>query len=465
MSNNTILPSMEDFKVQAKKLKLTGNFEKLGHAQNELAKQYGFKDFNSIKVQLREEEPIFSKLPNKIRTYKLSTGAIVNSQGLYKTKEGYSTSAKGNNDYTPKIEIEKSLYFIDNVMQKRKTINIQGSTSYGLKHFTEEYIRHYNLFNNGDGYVSNAAFIIALDIRGYKIKELVDDGGRVSLNIKTNYKSFRGNFYDKLRYGDFDHTIKKKSNTPDVTTIEELKKYNYKDSTIIPTTYFNILENRNTANVFFSHLPIFLFHMIKAMHSINEKGFYFEISKKDLFQKFAYSNEDNQIILEDIENDLLLVNQILDVFPSLFYNNLSDNFIIYWESAKNSTGKQPNTHFNKSYLIYDTFFHKLDKNGDVEHYGEVKEINNDIISIKYDYDDTIYKVTIDELLNDFIFYDNKKLRRRTHILINEASNIENHNFFSKNKNGYLLAKEFIQNNEKLSNFILEKICGYNLNTI
>ena len=37
------LPSLEEFKQQAKELKKSQNIEKLGHAQNALAKEYGYK--------------------------------------------------------------------------------------------------------------------------------------------------------------------------------------------------------------------------------------------------------------------------------------------------------------------------------------------------------------------------------------------------------------------------------------
>ena len=42
-TNSQQLPSIEEFKQQAKELKKSQNFEKLGHAQNALAKEYGYK--------------------------------------------------------------------------------------------------------------------------------------------------------------------------------------------------------------------------------------------------------------------------------------------------------------------------------------------------------------------------------------------------------------------------------------
>lgn len=50
------LPSIEEFKQQAKELKKSQNFEKLGHAQNALAKEYGYKDYRAIKSVLKSDD-------------------------------------------------------------------------------------------------------------------------------------------------------------------------------------------------------------------------------------------------------------------------------------------------------------------------------------------------------------------------------------------------------------------------
>lgn len=58
--NNTNLPSIEEFKQQAKELKASQNFEKLGHAQNALAKQYGYKNYRAIKSVLKNDNMLHS---------------------------------------------------------------------------------------------------------------------------------------------------------------------------------------------------------------------------------------------------------------------------------------------------------------------------------------------------------------------------------------------------------------------
>ena len=54
-TNAQHLPSIEEFKQQARELKKSQNFEKLGHAQNALAKEYGYKDYRAIKSTLKSD--------------------------------------------------------------------------------------------------------------------------------------------------------------------------------------------------------------------------------------------------------------------------------------------------------------------------------------------------------------------------------------------------------------------------
>lgn len=205
LKNTQIIPLMEDFKKEAKVLKNKQKFDSLGQAQNLLANQYGYKDYNAIKPILVEKNHIFNKLPKKIKEYNLSNSGLVINSGLWKTKKGYSTCGfHSSNSYILKVEIKKALLFIDKILEKRQTINRQGGTSYGLKHQAEAYIRHYNLFD--DYYISNGAFIVALDIRGYLITELYSNH-EYSLNIQTNYKKISGDFYQQLNIGKYDDTI------------------------------------------------------------------------------------------------------------------------------------------------------------------------------------------------------------------------------------------------------------------
>jgi len=459
VTNTQELPSMEEFKIESKQLKIYEKFEKLGHAQNSLAQKYGFKDYNSIKPSLVDTNPIFNKLSNKFNTYKLSTGAITNSQGLYKTQEAYSTYATISNYSITKFQIEKALYFIDNVLEKRETVNTDYN-SYNLKQFAEEYIKHYKLFKS-DYYISHGAFIIALDIRGYLIKELNDVQG-YSQNIKTNYKSFKANFNDKLNNGGFDYTIKPNNNLPTLKNILQLEENDFKNVKNIPSRYFNIFKNRNTYESFSNHLRIFIYHMIRAMNSETDTKFYFEISKQDLENKYSYFAYDINYIIKEIQKDMILTNQILGINPNTFYDTTNKSFIIYWDKKDTRIIKTPKNYTSKVYLEYDTFFHKFDANDKIEYYGVIQRIDEDNIYVAYDNLDTqIYKISLDNLDN-YIFYPSKKLSNRVHKLVNEASRIEKHQFFSQNKRGYLLAKEFMFDYEEIANFILEKICGWNL---
>lgn len=49
------IPTEKDFKEEAKKLKVSGNFSSLGAAQNALAKKYGFKEYRAIKSKFSEK--------------------------------------------------------------------------------------------------------------------------------------------------------------------------------------------------------------------------------------------------------------------------------------------------------------------------------------------------------------------------------------------------------------------------
>lgn len=60
------LPSLEEFKQQAKELKKSGNFEKLGHAQDALAKNYGYKGYRAIKLMLKSSDTVAKDIQPKV---------------------------------------------------------------------------------------------------------------------------------------------------------------------------------------------------------------------------------------------------------------------------------------------------------------------------------------------------------------------------------------------------------------
>jgi len=65
-TNSQQLPSIEEFKQQAKELKKSQNLEKLGYAQNALAKHYGYKDYRAIKSVLKSDDVQISTQPQVI---------------------------------------------------------------------------------------------------------------------------------------------------------------------------------------------------------------------------------------------------------------------------------------------------------------------------------------------------------------------------------------------------------------
>lgn len=52
LNKNITLPSLNEFKSEAKRIKKTEGLQKLSHAQNLLAQKYGYKDFNAIRPVL-----------------------------------------------------------------------------------------------------------------------------------------------------------------------------------------------------------------------------------------------------------------------------------------------------------------------------------------------------------------------------------------------------------------------------
>lgn len=80
----------------------------------------------------------------------------------------------------------KAKCFINNVLEKRATINNLKGTSYTLKHRVEELLYHY--FKGEYNYISNGTFIAALDSCDFKIKER-KYLNKKSLNVYTNYKT------------------------------------------------------------------------------------------------------------------------------------------------------------------------------------------------------------------------------------------------------------------------------------
>lgn len=60
------IPTEREFKEEAKKLKVSGNFSSLGAAQNELARRYGFKEYRAIKSRFSESLKTYDNI--KVRT-------------------------------------------------------------------------------------------------------------------------------------------------------------------------------------------------------------------------------------------------------------------------------------------------------------------------------------------------------------------------------------------------------------
>ena len=81
---NQSLPSLNEFKSEAKRLKKSESLKKLGHAQNALAQKYGYKDFNAIRPALIALEN-FKNADNKSFDKELPNEEIITVKQLRKT--------------------------------------------------------------------------------------------------------------------------------------------------------------------------------------------------------------------------------------------------------------------------------------------------------------------------------------------------------------------------------------------
>lgn len=124
------------------------------------------------------------EITDKNKYITLSTGAVVNFSGLFINAKGIRTVAEISPKSLKHNQINKAKIFIENIMEKRETINKTNGTSYSLKHRVEEFLYFY--FKGEDNYISNGEMIAAIDRSGYLIKEI-----RNSQNIYTNYKSLK----------------------------------------------------------------------------------------------------------------------------------------------------------------------------------------------------------------------------------------------------------------------------------
>lgn len=124
------------------------------------------------------------EITDKNKYITLSTGAVVNFNGLFINAKGIRTVAEISSKSLDHNQINKAKTFIENIMEQRETINKTNGTSYSLKHRVEDFLYFY--FKGENNYISNGEMIAAINSSGYMIKEIKN-----SQNIYTNYKSLK----------------------------------------------------------------------------------------------------------------------------------------------------------------------------------------------------------------------------------------------------------------------------------
>ena len=169
-----------------------------GGAWDRPTRKGDYNDFQDALNNAQALNNIESKELNRYRT--LKNGSVVNPSGLFISITGERTTAPISKNSLKLNNIEKAKYFIESIMEKRKTINKTKGTTYTLKHRVEEFIYHY--FENKDAYLTNGEFIIALDQLDYELKEINDDYTGKSINMYTNYKTL-SNFSQRLENDEF----------------------------------------------------------------------------------------------------------------------------------------------------------------------------------------------------------------------------------------------------------------------
>ncbi|MFA6137420.1 MAG: hypothetical protein WC667_04965 [Sulfurimonas sp.] len=160
------LPTITEFKDIAKKNKNSGLFTILGHAQNALAKEYGFNDYNAIKPHLKKEG-VYNRLSNGV--YKISANLIIDKYGILPLNSKGEAIRRAIEPIEQEDIVKAQLYV--RLLKPLKNISRQTS-SYRIKHQAEEYLREHTTYkeNPGGAYVGNGVLIVTMLINGFKMK-------------------------------------------------------------------------------------------------------------------------------------------------------------------------------------------------------------------------------------------------------------------------------------------------------
>lgn len=183
-----IIPTIQQFKILAKEMKVNLAFKKLGHAQNALAIEYGYNDYNAIKPYLKEEAK-YNQFHNGV--YRISKNLIIDAYGLLLiNSQGKPTSSDRAITLVQQADINKTNIYVKQ-LKSLKGISTKYS-SYVLKDNAEAYLRKHTSYSNNKGnpYVGNGVFIISMLLNGFKMKPRSDytdmDGYSYSPNAFFN---------------------------------------------------------------------------------------------------------------------------------------------------------------------------------------------------------------------------------------------------------------------------------------
>lgn len=147
------IPTEREFKKEAKKLKVSGNFSSLGAAQNELARRYGFKEYRAIKNSFNKQNSII-----KDETINIIRHAItqINKQKNNNFEVAVNKLHELLKEYET-LKIESNLFEnIDNI-NKKIYININSTTVVEVLGYFDIgrdcFLFHNKIYNKVDSFI------------------------------------------------------------------------------------------------------------------------------------------------------------------------------------------------------------------------------------------------------------------------------------------------------------------------
>lgn len=235
----------------------------------------------------------------------------------------------------------------------------------------------------------------------------------------------------------------------------ELIEYGYLNVKEIKTNYLNTLD-RHAIKDMKKYLRIFIYHAFKTAYINAQAKAFIAISKKELGERDIEFNK------KIIDEDILFLNLVTGFNFKYIWKNKNSDLIIYWEYKYED--KLPNNLGDYKKEKFFVYF----EDGVNYSLGMIIAEGDDWIKIEFA-DDSTKIISKDDAQNKeylkYIYFESSQKATRASKLINDITNKKSHKFFNRNFSSFIRAKYILDNYPKVSNFILDKIYGYNLEFI